>query len=500
MGYKLAFEFLISHPEAILFTLLGLLIGLTFGALPGLTGTAGVAIFIPLTYTLDPTIGVIMLAALYVGSMFGGNITAILFNTPGAPEAATITFDGYPMAQKGKGGEALGYSVGAATIGGIFAVIVLALLSPPLAKVALKFAAPEYFALAFLGISVIASLDTKSFWKSMSIGLIGLLLAAVGLDPLSSSSRFTFGVTGLSAGIGFMPVIIGMFAISEVFTRAETKNLGVIKFGDEINKVKVKLPALKEWFKYKASLIRGSIIGVVIGILPGIGATTASFVAYSQEVQFAKDKESFGKGRVEGVISPSAANTSAAGGAFVPLLSLGIPGSSTAAVIIGGMMIHGIRPGPLMMQQQPQMVYTIFITMLLANIFMLIFGIAAVKIFGAALKIDYTIMAPIIVVLCVVGVFALSNSMFDVVIMFVAGIVGYFFRKFGYPVAPMVIGLVLGTIAEENLRRGYSMYHGDMIGMLTRPITAVLMVVSVISLIYGIYNSLKKDKPKKAKA
>ena len=334
----------------------------------------------------------------------------------------------------------------------------------------------------------------------MSIGLIGLLLAAVGLDPLSSSSRFTFGVTGLSAGIGFMPVIIGMFAISEVFTRAETKNLGVIKFGDEINKVKVKLPALKEWFKYKASLIRGSIIGVVIGILPGIGATTASFVAYSQEVQFAKDKESFGKGRVEGVISPSAANTSAAGGAFVPLLSLGIPGSSTAAVIIGGMMIHGIRPGPLMMQQQPQMVYTIFITMLLANIFMLVFGIAAVKIFGAALKIDYTIMAPIIVVLCVVGVFALSNSMFDVVIMFVAGIVGYFFRKFGYPVAPMVIGLVLGTIAEENLRRGYSMYHGDMIGMLTRPITAVLMVVSVISLIYGIYNSLKKDKPKKAKA
>ncbi len=496
-GYKLAFQFLIEHPEAILFTLLGLLIGLTFGALPGLTGTAGVAIFIPLTYTLDPTIGVVMLAALYVGSMFGGNITAILFNTPGAPEAATITFDGYPMAQKGKGGEALGFSVGAATIGGIFSTIILALLSPPLAKVALKFAAPEYFALAFMGISVIASLDTKSFWKSMSIGLIGLLLAAVGLDPLSASSRYTFGVTGLAAGIGFMPVIIGMFAISEVFSRAETKNLGVVKFGDEINKVKVKMPALKEWFKYKMSLIRGSLIGVVIGILPGIGATTASFVAYSQEVQFAKDKESFGTGRVEGVIAPSTANTAAAGGAFVPLLSLGIPGSSTAAVIIGGMMIHGIRPGPMMMTQQPKMVYTIFLTMFLANIFMLIFGIMAVKIFGAALKIDYTVMAPIIIVLCVVGVFALSNSMFDVIIMFVSGIVGYFFRKFGYPTAPLVIGLVLGTIAEENLRRGYSMYHGDLVGMFTRPITAVLMVLSIASLVYGVYNSLKKEKPKK---
>ena len=439
-----------------------------------------------------------MLAALYVGSMFGGNITAILFNTPGAPEAATITFDGYPMAQKGKGGEALGYSVGAATIGGIFATIILALLSPPLAKVALKFAAPEYFALAFLGISVIASLDTKSFWKSMSIGMIGLLLAAVGLDPLSASSRYTFGVTNLAAGIGFMPVIIGMFAISEVFSRAETKNLGVVKFGDEINKVKVRLPGLKAWWKYKASLIRGSIIGVVLGILPGIGATTASFVAYSQEVQFGKDKETFGTGRVEGVIAPSTANTAAAGGAFVPLLSLGIPGSSTAAVIIGGMMIHGIRPGPLMMTQQPAMVYTIFLTMFLANVFMLIFGIAAVKIFGAALKIDYTIMAPIIVVLCVVGVFALQNSMFDVVIMFVSGIVGYFFRKFGYPTAPLVIGLVLGTIAEENLRRGYSMYHGDLVGMFTRPITLVLMIVSIASLIYGIINGTGLGKKKKA--
>jgi len=496
-GYKLAFDFLIEHPEVILFTLLGLLIGLTFGALPGLTGTAGVAIFIPLTYTLEPTIGVVMLASLYVGSMFGGNITAILFNTPGAPEAATITFDGYPMAQKGKGGEALGYSVGAATIGGIFSVIILALLSPPLAKVALKFAAPEYFALAFMGISVIASLNTKSFWKSMSIGLIGLLLAAVGLDPLSASSRFTFGVTGLSAGIGFMPVIIGMFAISEVFVRAGTKNLGVVKFGDEINKVKVRLPALKEWLKYKMSLIRSSLIGVVIGILPGIGATTASFVAYSQEVQFAKDKESFGTGRVEGVIAPSTANTAAAGGAFVPLLSLGIPGSATAAVIIGGMMIHGIRPGPLMMVQQPKMVYTIFLTMLLANIFMLVFGILAVRVFGAALRIDYTVMAPIIIVLCVVGVFALSNSMFDVIIMFISGIIGYFFRKFGYPTAPLVIGLVLGSIAEENLRRGYSMYHGNLVAMFTRPITLVLMILSVVSLAYGIYNSLKAEKPKK---
>jgi len=495
-GYSLAFQFLAENPQAILFTLLGLLIGLTFGALPGLTGTAGVAIFIPLTYSLEPTIGVVMLASLYIGSMFGGNITAILFNTPGAPEAATITFDGYPMAQKGRGGEALGYSVGAATIGGIFSTVVLALLAPPLAKVALKFAAPEYFALAFLGISVIASLDTKSFWKSMSIGLIGLILAAVGLDPLSSSSRFTFGVKDLAAGIGFMPVIIGMFAISEVFARAETKNLGVIKFGDEINNVKVRLPAFTEWWKYKVSLIRGSVIGVIIGILPGIGATTASFVAYSQEVQFGKDKETFGTGRIEGIVSPSCANTAAAGGAFVPLLSLGIPGSSTAAVIIGGMMIHGIRPGPLMMTQQAGMVYTIFVTMFLANVFMLIFGIAAVKVFGAALKIDYTIMAPIITVLCVVGVFALSNSMFDVVIMFVSGIVGYFFRKFGYPVAPLVIGLVLGSIAEENLRRGFFMYHGDLIGMFTRPITLVLMIVSIASLIYGIVNGTQMGRKK----
>jgi putative tricarboxylic transport membrane protein len=496
-GYMLALQFMVQKPESILFILIGVLIGLTFGALPGLSGAAGVAIFIPLTYALDPTIGIVMLAALYVGSMFGGNITAILFNTPGCPEAATITFDGYPMAQKGRGGEALGWSVGAAVFGGIFSTIILALLSPPLAKVALKFAAPEYFALAFLGISVIASLDTKNFWKSMSTGLIGLLLATVGMDPLSSSSRFTFGIRDLGAGITFMPVIMGAFAISEVFVLAETKDLGVVKFSEEeLKNTKVQIPPLKEWMKYKWSLLRGSVIGVIIGILPGIGATTAGFVAYSQEASMGKDKESFGTGRIEGVVSPSAANTGAAGGAFVPLLSLGIPGSSTAAVIIGGMMIHGIRPGPMMMTQQTKMVYTIFLAMLLANIFMFIFGILAVKVFGACLKVDYTIMAPIIVVLCAIGVFSLANRMSDVVIMFLFGVIGYFMRKYGYSMAPLIIGLVLGSIAEENFRRGYSMYHGDLVGMMTRPITLVLLIVSIASLVYGVYNSLKPAKAK----
>jgi putative tricarboxylic transport membrane protein len=491
-GYKLAASFLIENPEAILLTLLGLIIGITFGALPGLTGTAGVAIFIPLTFSMDPITGIVMLAALYSGSTFGGNITAILFNTPGAPEAATVTFDGYPMTQKGLGGKALGYSVGAATMGGIFSTLVLAVLTPPLSSVALAFSAPEYFALAFMGISVISALDTKSFWKSISIGLIGLLLAVVGLDPLSASYRFTFGLDALAAGIDFMPVIIGMFAISEIMVRAETKNLGVVKFGDEINTVAVKLPTFGEWMKIKWTLVRGFLIGVIIGILPGIGATTASFVSYSEEVRWSKDSSKFGKGAVEGVVAPSIANTAAAGGSFVPLLSLGIPGSATAAVMIGGLMIHGIRPGPLMMIQQPDLVYAIFVTLFMSNIAMLFFGVAAVRVFGAALKIDYTIMAPIIAVLCTIGVFALSNSTFDVILMFVFGVIGYFFRKFGYPVAPMVIGIVLGSTAEENLRRGISMFHGDYIAMFSRPITAVLMVISILSLIFGFRRGIRK--------
>jgi len=491
-GYQLAFQFLLHHPVAILTTLMGLIMGILMGALPGLTGTAGVAILIPLTFILDPTIGIVMLSALYCGSTFGGSITAILFNTPGAPEAACTTLDGYPMARKGQGGKALGGAIGASAMGGTLATIILAMVAPPLANVALAFGPAEYFALAMMGISIIAALEAKSIWKGLVAGLLGLLIATVGIDPITAYGRFTFGHNALLQGIGFMPVIIGVFAVAEVLDRAQAKNLGLQKFG--AIKVSVELPKIKEWLSVKWTLIRSFFLGVFIGILPGVGATTASFVSYSEAVRWSKHPEKFGTGILEGVVAPETANNAAAGGAMVPLLALGIPGSATTAVLIGGLMIHGIRPGPLMIFEQRELVYTIFVTMFLANIVMLFAGIWAVRFFAKVLELDYTILAPIILTLCVVGVYALRNSIFDVMLICFFGAMGYFMRKYEYPIAPLVIGLVLGNIAEVNLRRALIVSDFNVASVILRPISGTLLLIAAVSIIYGLYSQYVRRK------
>lgn len=493
-GYELAIKFLMNHPVAILTTIAGLTAGILMGALPGLTGTAGVAILIPLTFILDPTVGIVMLAALYAGSTFGGSITAILFNTPGAPEAACTTLDGYPMARRGEGGKALGAALGSSALGGTFAAIVLALVAPPLANVALAFGPAEYFALAMMGISVIAALEASSIWKGLVAGLLGLLVSTVGIDPLTSYGRFTFGIDSLLQGIEFMPVIIGVFAVAEVLGRAQAKNLGLQHFG-EVN-VSVELPKIREFLSVKWTIIRSFFLGVFIGILPGVGATTASFVSYSEAVRWSKHPEKFGTGILEGVVAPETANNAASGGAMVPLLALGIPGSATTAVLIGGLMIHGIRPGPLMMFEQKELVYTIFVTLFIANVMMLLFGLWAIRFFAKALEVDYTILAPIIIMLCVVGVFALRNSIFDVMFMFAFAILGYFMRKFDYPVAPLIIGLVLGTIAEVNLRRAMIMNNFDFMPIILRPIAGILLLIAVASIVYGFYGQYVRQRKK----
>ena len=500
-GYALAFDFITSNPMAIVVTLTGLLIGIIFGALPGLSGSIGVAIFIPLTFTMHPTTGIVFLASLYVGSAYGGAITAILFNIPGSPEAACTALDGYPMAKQGKASKALGAVVGTSALSGVLSVAVLALVSPPLARAALAFGPGEYFALAFFGLSAIASIESKSFYKALTAGLLGLLIATVGYDPLSHSIRNTFGIRTLVAGFSFMPIIIGVFAIAEVLSRSSQKNLGVVKFG-EMKGISIELPALREWFAMKITFVRSFIIGAIIGTLPGIGATTAAFVAYSEEVRWSKKPELYGTGVLNGVVAPETANQSAAACAMIPLLALGLPGSATTAVMIGGLMIHGIQPGPLMMVMQKQLVYTIFVTMFIASFSMLIVGMFLTRLFAYVLKVNYTILAPIIVVFCVVGVFAINNSMFELVLTFFVAVIGYFFKKYEYPIAPLIIGVVLGKIAEENLRRGLSVFNMDLVQMFVmKPITAVLMVLSFACLAYGLYNNFKKGKAlRKAKA
>ena len=492
-GYSLAFSYIAYQPVVLLFMLGGLFLGLVIGALPGITGPAGIAIMIPFTFVMRPIDAIVMLAALYIGSLFGGAITAILFNTPGSPEAACTSLDGYPLAKKGLAGKALGVAVGVSSLGATLAAVVLALLAPPLANFALRFGPTEYFALAFFGLTVITSIDSKSYWKSLSAGLIGLLLATVGFDPLSSALRNNFGTIALMGGIGFMPIIIGIFAIAEVFTRARHKTLGVVEVDGKATAVSVELPTIKEWLSLKVTFARSFLIGVIIGVLPGIGATTAAFVSYSEEVRWSKNPSLYGTGVMNGVAAPETANSVAATVSMVPLLSLGLPGSAATAVMIGGFLIHGIIPSPLMMVQQKQLVYTIFLTMFLASIVMLFMGIMMTRFFGYALKVRYAILAPIISILCFIGVFSINNSIFDVRLVFFVAVFGYFFRKFDYPLAPLIIGIVLGRIAEENLRRGLSMFNEDLVAMfVVRPITVVLMLLGIASLVYGLYNNFKK--------
>lgn len=489
LGFVSASKYILYHPLNWLLLLFGTTWGILFGCIPGLTGIVGVALLIPFTFTLGPIEGLLMLGAVYVGSTFGGSISAILFNTPGAPEAACTTLDGYPMAKKGFAGKAIGYALGASAIGGLFGTIVLILMAPPLAELALEFGPPEYFALAVLGITAIASIGTKSVFKSLLSGMIGLGLATVGMDPLTSNARFTFESKMLLTGISFIPAIIGLFALAEVLKRSGEIRKGRVL--DTGGKVRTELPSLQEIWNLKGALLRSSVIGTLIGVLPGVGATTASFIGYSEAVRWSKHPERFGTGIPEGIVSPEAANNGAVGGSMVPLLSMGIPGSATTAVMIGGLTIHGIIPGPMLMVQNQDLVYSIFIGMLVANILMIFFGIKIASHFAKVLKIPYVLVGPSIVVLCMTGVFALRNNLMDLVVMLVLGGFGYLLQELDYPVAPLIIGLVLGPIAEVSLRRAMILNNFDFIAVVTQPIAGVMLLISIFSLVYGLYGQYK---------
>ena len=491
-GFLSALQYLVVHPLNWALLALGLAWGILFGSIPGLTGIVGVALLIPFTFVLDPIEGLVMLGSVYVGSTFGGSISAILFNTPGAPEASCTTLDGYPMAQKGQAGKALGLALGASCIGGIFGTIVLMLLAPPLASFALAFGPGDYFALAIFGITAIASIGTESVFKSLLSGLMGLLIATIGMDPLTSTARFTFGSNMLLTGVSFVPAIIGFFAFAEVLNQVSNKKAAQ-KF-DSGTKVSTKLPTLKELWALKGNLLRSSVLGTLIGCLPGVGATTASFIGYSEAVRWSKHPEKFGTGVPEGITAPEAANNAAVGGAMVPLLSLGIPGSATTAVMIGGLTIHGIIPGPMLMVSNQDLVFSVFISMLMANVLMIFFGIKAASWFAKILNVPYAFVGPSIIVLCMTGVYALRNNTVDLVIMLVCGGVSYFLQKLKYPIAPLIIGLVLGPVAEISLRRAMILSDFDFMRIVTKPIAGALLLLSVLSLAYGLYGQFRKSK------
>ncbi|MCF6410744.1 tripartite tricarboxylate transporter permease [Pseudalkalibacillus salsuginis] len=487
---------IVTDPMNITMLLIAIVIGYIGGAIPGVSGTMLVVIMLPVTYALEPTAAFILLTGIYAITAFSGAISAILLRTPGTPEAVVTTFDGYPMAQQGNPGRALGIAIFCSVTGGVIGTLCLITITPALANVALSFSSPEYFALTVLGLTVVASLSGKELAKGLIGVLFGLMISVIGMDPLTGTLRYTFDATVLTSGIDLIPVIIGLFALSEFLKK--TKDSHVVQ--ETISNVKTKIFEIEIFKKIKGTMARSSIIGVFIGILPGVGATTASMLSYSEAVRWAKDEEkaSYGKGNPKGIAASETSNNAAAMGTLVPLLSLGIPGGATAAVLLGAFILHGMQPGPMLFKTEPELMYTIFAGLLLANIAMLVVSKPFIKLFQRIVNVPYHVLGPLVVVFCVIGTYTVRNNYFDILIMILFGIIGYILEKYKFPLATIILGVVLGPLTESEFRRSIQMANGDFSIFFTRPISLILIIISVLMLFYPMINDyIKKRKLQK---
>ncbi|MDY0287881.1 MAG: tripartite tricarboxylate transporter permease [Sphaerochaeta sp.] len=469
---------LVLEPSVLLFIVLGVASGICIGCLPGLTTTMGVALVLPLTFGMDATHSILLLIGVYVGAVYGGSISAILLNTPGTPASAATALDGYKMASRGEAGRALGISTSSSFIGGMISCVYLILISPILAKFALKFSAPEFFMLAVFGLCIISSISGKSMMKGLISGALGILLATIGIDSITGSMRFTFNNMNLFSGINFIPVMIGLFAMSQAFVGVEEMNQKAV-VARAITHV---FPKRSDWgMIVKSGLLYGTM-GTLIGCIPGVGADIASFIAYGQAKSFSKHPELFGTGLPEAIAAPEAANNGVTGGALIPMLTLGVPGDAVAAIMIGALMVQGLQPGPLLFQNNGPIVYALFIGCFIANICMFVLGLNSVRLFAKVLSVPKSILVPTIFLLCFVGSYALNNSLFDVGVMLFFGIVGYFLQKTEVSSSPVILGLILGPMAESNFRRALLMSKGDYGTFLSTGISITFFVLIVISL------------------
>jgi len=476
----------VLHPSHFPFLFLGVAGGIIVGAIPGLTGSVGIILLLPFIYQLDASTAIVMLCGMFCGAIYGGSISAILISIPGTPSAAATVLDGYPLAQKGEAGKAIGIATIASTTGGIISTFCLMFIAPQLARFALKFGPEEYFALMIFGLTIIASVSGESLVKGLISGFFGLLIATIGLDPITGYARFSFNIPNLMTGFPLLPVLIGLFAISQIFIQLEAVGEKSRHFRQKIKNV---LPSFKELKRLSTVIIASSFLGTFIGIIPGTGGTIASFLAYSEAKRWSKNPESFGKGNIIGVAAPEAANNGTTGGAMVPLLSLGIPGDVITAVMLGALLLIGIRPGPLLFKEHPEIINSIFAGMLLANVLILLLGILSVRLFPQVLRTPAAILFPVIFTLCFLGAFSLNNSVYDMFIALVFGIIGYIMRKNNFPAAPVVLGVVLGPIAEDELGRALIISHGDWTVLFQSPLAIFFYVISIFSLL----SSLKRQ-------
>lgn len=459
--------------------------GIVIGTLPGLTATMGVALLVPLTFAMEPATGLLMLGAMYGGAIYGGSNSAILINVPGTPAAICTAFDGYPLAQKGKADTALFTALLASVLGGIIGTIPLLLFTQPLSMVALRFGPSEYFWLAIFGLTAIAALSSGNLLKGLLGGAIGLLLATIGIDPSTGISRFTFGNQHLSAGITLVPAMIGFFCMSQVFGMLSDNKPCIAKYRREPGVITKVVGYLMR--HAKMAIFRSSVIGIIVGILPGAGASVASFIAYNETKRFSKNPDLLGKGSMEGIVASESANNAEVSSSLVPTLALGIPGSPPAAVLLGGLLVHGLLPGPRLFTESPEIVYTFIMGLFVANILMLFIGYAGMKLFVKVLSVPNHYLAPVVLILSVIGSYAIRNDMVDVYIMLLAGIMGYILLKIDIEPGPIVLGLILGTIAEVGFFQSWlaGQAQGSILALFfTRPISIVLILMTLLTILY----------------
>jgi len=495
--HQLAFGMSVAaDPLNLLYCAFGVIFGIIIGALPGMGPSAGIAILLPLTYGMNPIAGIIMLAGIYYGAMYGGSITSILINTPGDSAAVMTVLDGYPLTRKGKSGKALGMAAIASTTGGIISIILFSFLAPKLAGFALRFGPPEYFALMAMGLTAIGGMTGKYPLKGYLSAFIGLFLGTVGLDLVTGADRFIFfGFRELYEGIDFIPVAIGLFGISEILTLSPAGD------GQKIDKenltLKKQLPSKEELKIASPHIFRGTILGFFVGMLPGAGATIASFMSYGMARKLSRRGEEFGTGVLEGVAAPESANNSAAIGAMVPMLTLGVPGSASTAIMMGALMMFGLRPGPLMFQKSPEFLWGLIGSMYIGNLFLLIIALLGVRYIVRILNVTKPVLNAVVLAFILVGAYCLNNSMFDIGLTFIFGIIGFCMKKLEVPAAPMVLSLVLGGMLETSLRQSLIISQGNPAIFFTRHLSLVFLIAALGMFLWPVVMKIKNSLKRK---
>jgi putative tricarboxylic transport membrane protein len=482
-GFQVTFE-----PVNLLFCAVGVLIGTMVGVLPGIGPVAAMALLLPATFHVTPTASIIMLAGIYYGVQYGGSTTSILVNIPGEASSVITCIEGYQMARKGRAGPALGIAAWGSFLAGTMSIVGLMLVAVPLARAALRFGPPEYFALMCSGLIILTNLAQGSIHKALMMALLGLILGNIGLDIMTGLPRFTLGLNELTDGVGIIPLVMGIFGITEILTNLEgTAEREILK-----TSLRNLWPSLKDWAEAKWAIVRGSIIGFLLGILPGGGAILATFVSYAVEKKVSRNPEKFGKGAIEGVAGPESANNAAAGGSLIPLLSLGIPPNPVMAMLFSALIIHGIQPGPLLIKNHPEIFWGLVSSMYIGNVFLLILNLPLISIWVQVLKIPYKVLFPLIILFCLIGVYSMNGVVFDLYVMIFFGAVGYLMRKFGYEPAPLILAYVLGPMLEQNLRQSLLISQGSFMIFITRPISATFLVAAFLLLISNALPYVKK--------